>query len=118
MPWWVVFEDQDGPRPVTTGTFQSVDMPDDTAPSSGSEAGPPVPGEDLVMNAPDGLSFPTDLSGRKVVVSIEPVPDDSAAPFVFKPLVGDVPMNAADHQTLSMTNHASSFPTATITLAP
>jgi hypothetical protein len=106
---WMVI---DG-TPVSTGTFSAVDMMDDDAPYSGMDAsGPPFPGEDLVANAPSGLSFPTDLRGTITVVSIEPHPDNSAMPFAFKPLVGNVPSDASDHTTYNLSNNVSgSFPT-------
>jgi len=85
--------------PVSTGTFTSVSGQDDAAPFSGA-GGPPYPGEDFLSNAPAGLSFPTDLSGGKAVISIEPVPDNSPAPFVLKPLVGDIPTDAPVHSVL------------------
>lgn len=102
--------------PVTTGKFTAADMADMSAPFSGSDAsGPPFPGEDFVMNAPTGKSFPTNLSGGQAVISIEPDPDNSPAPFAFKPLVGSVPMNATDHMTYMMTNNANAFPTGMAT---
>ena len=71
--------------PVSTGTFTSISGADNAAPFSGSDAGgPPFPGEDLIVNAPSGLSFPTDLSGKVAVISIEPVPDNSPASFYFE----------------------------------
>lgn len=99
--------------PVSTGTFDMVDRADNSAPYSGSDgSGPPFPGEDLVMSAPDGLSFPTDLSGTKMVISIEPNPDNSPKPFALKPLAGNVPMDASDHNVYDMmSNVANSFPT-------
>ena len=102
--------------PVTSGTFSMVDMEDDAAPFSGSDAaGPPFPGEDYVSNAPVGQTFPTDLSGATVVVSIEPNPDNSPDPFAFKPLVGNAPANAIDHTTYDMTsNVAGSFPSGSV----
>lgn len=98
--------------PVTSGTFRMVDKEDDSAPFSGSDAsGPPFPGEDYVMSAPGGLSFPTNLSGATMVISIEPNPDNSPEPFAFKPLVGTAPANAQDHFTYDMMNNvAASFP--------
>jgi len=74
--------------PVTSGTFRSTVGSDDAAPYSGTVRTPNFPGEDYLFNAPDGLTFPTDLSGAPVVVSVEPVPDDDPSPFVLKPLVG------------------------------
>lgn len=102
--------------PVSSGTFSKVDMEDNSAPYSGSDAsGPPFPGEDFVTNSPAGLTFPTDLSEATMVISIEPSPDNSAAPFVFKPLVGSAPANAMDHKTYEMSsNVAGSFPSGTV----
>jgi hypothetical protein len=68
------------------------------------------------MNAPAGLTFPTDLSEGVVVISIEPSPDNSPMPFAFKPLVGQVPANAEDHKTYDMMdNVGGSFPSGTVT---
>jgi hypothetical protein len=102
--------------PVTTGTFSMADMGDDSAPFSGSDsAAPPFPGEDFVSNAPSGKSFPTNLQGATVVISIEPYPDNSPDPFAFKPLVGMAPADAADHSDYSLTDHVSeSFPTGMV----
>ncbi len=103
--------------PVTSGTFLSVDGVDDDDPYSGSDAsGPPFPGEDFVANAPSGLSFPTDLSGMTIVVSIEPSPDNDPAPFLLKPLVGSVPGGAIDHTVYNLENQVStSFPSGSVT---
>lgn len=98
--------------PVSTGTFTALDAMDDAAPFSGAMAGPPFPGEDFVANAPAGLSFPTDLAGGTAVISIEPVPDNSSAPFVLKPLAAGIPADAIDHTLYSlMNNSTASFPT-------
>ncbi len=94
--------------PVSTGRFTAVDAADDFAGYSGSAAdAPPFPGEDFLMNAPDGVTFPTDLSGGVVVISVEPSPDNSADPFVLKPLVGMVPTGAAAHALYKMDNNAT-----------
>lgn len=79
---WVVMNG----NPVTTGTFTDPASADDAAPYSGTEMAPPFPGEDFITNAPMGLSFPTDLAGMKVVISVEPMPDNSEMPFVLKPM--------------------------------
>ena len=64
--------------------------------------GPNYPGEDFLQNAPAGLTFPTDLKGMTIVISVEPVPDNSPNPFTLKPLAHMVPNNAADHTAISM----------------
>ena len=100
--------------PVTTGTFTSVSGADAAAPYSGSEPGPAYPGEDFLTNAPSGLTFPTDLRGTTIVVSVEPVPDNSASPFTLKPLVGMTASDAMDHTLLPMSNNAAATnPTGT-----
>ncbi len=92
--------------PVSTGTFTSVDMADDNAATSTFKGtlgdGPAYPGEDFIMNAPTGLTFPTDLRGTTVVISVEPYPDNSPNPFVLKPLAYTTPNDADDHVTLPM----------------
>jgi hypothetical protein len=95
--------------PVTTGTFTAVDMKDEDDSFSGDQDGPPFPGEDYLMNAPSGLTFPTDLSGGTAVISIEPDPDNSPAPFTLKPLVGGIPAMAMDHFSYSMDRNLASF---------
>lgn len=107
-----------GGTPVSTGTFTAVNTADAAAPFSGPMAGPPFPGEDFLANAPSGLAFPTDLRGTMAVISIEPDPDDSPAPFALKPLVGMVPAGAMDHTPYPMTNQAgTTFPTGTARIA-
>lgn len=101
--------------PVSTGTFTSVSGSDDAAPFSGTTAGPAYPGEDFLLNAPSGLTFPTDLTNGTIVISVEPSPDNSAAPFLLKPLVGTVPMNATDRTLYGMNNNAENTnPTGTV----
>ena len=109
---WAVINGQ----AVSTGTFTSVSGSDAAAPYSGTTAGPAYPGEDFLMNAPSGVTFPVDLAGKTVVISVEPVPDNSASPFFLKPLLGSVPAMATDHTVYSMTNNAAtSNPTGTAT---
>ena len=92
--------------PISTGTFTSVIDFDDnatTSPYKGDAGnGPAFPGEDYVQNAPAGLSFPTDLKGATIVISVEPSPDNSPNPFTLKPLAHVVPANAANHTAISM----------------
>lgn len=102
--------------PVTTGTFTSASGADDFNGFSGTQGTPAFPGEDFIKNAPTGVTFPTDLSGKTAVISIEPFPDNSPKPFLLKPLVAAIPTNAMDHVIYSMTNNASATnPTGTAT---
>ena len=92
--------------PISTGTFSYVDEEDDnasTSPFKGDAGdGPSYPGEDYLQNPPSGFNFPTDLKGATIVVSVEPYPDNSPAPFTLKPLAHGVPVDAMNHTAIAM----------------
>ncbi|MEO5905885.1 MAG: anti-sigma factor [Saprospiraceae bacterium] len=100
--------------PVSTGVFTSASGADQAASYSGTMSVPPFPGEDFLTNAPGGLVFPTDISGGIAVISIEPVPDNSANPFLLKPLLVNIPANALDHTPYPM-NQNLVFPMGSVT---
>ncbi len=99
---WVVLNG----TPVSTGTFTDVAMADDnasTSPYKGAAGdGPGYPGEDYVMGSAAGITFPTDLTGSTVVISVEPSPDNSTLPFTLKPLAGDVPTGIMAHSVQTL----------------
>ncbi len=107
--------------PVTTGKFTNVAATDEDDPYSGPDPLGDVngddgffPGEDFLENAPDGLTFPTDIAGGTAVISVEPDPDNNPGPFTLKPLVHGIPSEAVDHVTFDMDQNLS-FPTGTVT---
>lgn len=111
---WVVGDN----GPLSTGTFTGFDVRDDNAgdPNGFSETifdGPPLPGEDFFRNAPTGVTFPLDIRNRMVVISVEPDPDNSPAPFVLKPLVGTAGMDTAPAD-YNFGLNAASFPTGSV----
>lgn len=120
---WVVMTGDDGTTmiPVSTGTFDNPAVADDNAMTSmfkGTDGdGPPFPGEDFIMNAPAGLTFPRDIRGSNLVISIEPVPDNDPAPFTFKPLATQIDaMQALGGTNIAdMTRDLANFPTGTVT---
>jgi len=99
---WTVFAG----GPVSTGTFTTGGMADDnaaTSPYKGTVGtGPGYPGEDYVMGTAAGENFPTDLKGKTIVISVEPDPDNSPAPFTLKPLAHMVSASAMNHTTITM----------------
>ena len=105
--------------PVTTGTFLSGNVADDNAATSmfkgDANNGPNYPGEDFLQNAPAGLTFPTDLKGMTIVISVEPVPDNSPNPFTLKPLAHMVPANAMNHTAINMGTGPVASLTGTVT---
>ncbi len=110
---WVVV---DGVGPLSTGTFTSFDTVDDSNNFSGllNNVGPPIPGEDFFNNEPAGFTFPIDVRGRTIVISIEPSPDNSPGPFLLKPLIGTAGQETAPN-THDLSFSSASFPTGTVT---
>ncbi len=99
---------------VSTGTFTVLfGEPDHAAPYSGPQAGPPFPGEDFLQNAPEGLTFPHDLRGTEVAISVESVPDTGPGSFPLIPLMGGVPADALDHTHYELPNIAAHLPLGT-----
>lgn len=111
---WVIGES----GPISTGTFTDFGARDSGNPFSGTEnnAGPPIPGEDFFNAAPAGESFPLDIRGRRVVISVEPVPDNSPAPFLLKPLWVELAADAATAPTShNFVQNLGTIPTGSVT---
>jgi hypothetical protein len=79
---WVVDLSSGSPQPVSTGRFASASGADDDGAGAtrGPGGAPPFPGQDFITPARDLSSM------HMAVISVEPVPDDSPAPFQVKPL--------------------------------
>ena len=112
---WVVVA---GTGPLSTGTFTVFDTLDENAGTatsfSGTENnGPQIPGEDFFNNAPTGFTFPLDIRGRDVLITVEPFPDNSPAPFILKPLKGTAGQDTAPTNYDMLFSNAS-FPTGTV----
>lgn len=105
-----------GGVPISTGRFVTPSEPDLAAEFSGALPGPTVPGEDFLSGEIEGIEFPIDLRGQTVVISVEPEPDDSPAPFTLKPLAAEIAAAAASHQVMSMELGTGLAPTASVTL--
>lgn len=61
-----------GGQTINLGRFEVPDSEDNSNRFSAETFDPPeAPGEDLLRNAPEGLTFPIDLSGARVTVSLE-----------------------------------------------
>lgn len=110
---WIV----DANGPISTGTFTDAGAADSdgAGPAAGQEGAPGYPGQDFVTPA-------TVLTGLTTVISVEPSPDNSPAPFVMKPLIGaDIglavlpPAEGTDDMILS-NESAATLPSAEITI--
>ncbi|WP_397362324.1 anti-sigma factor [Olleya sp. R77988] len=87
--------------PLSTGTFTNVAAADEFSGFSGMNMSPPFPGEDFLFNE-DGTPNMLNLLGQTIVISVEPSPDNSPAPFTLKPLAHMVPVTAALHTPITM----------------
>ncbi len=98
---------------ISTGRFLDASAVDSDGQgiTGGPYAAPPFPGQDFVVP-------PVDLtSGFAAVLSIEPSPDNSPAPFAFKPLVdGDIEALGAGMPQM-MDNNAAAFPMASVLMS-
>ena len=107
---WVVVDNV----PVSTGKFLSVTGVDEVSPFSGNSNAPAFPGEDFISSVVNiGVTFPIDVRGKQVVISIEPNPDDSEAPFSLKPLVGFAGQSTSPAIN-SLNLNSASFPAGTV----
>ena len=115
---WVVVPASTGPIPLSTGTFTEFNKPDSGNLFSGTanNDGPPVPGEDFLRNDPDRVTFPLDVRGKTIVISIEPKPDNSPGPFLLKPLVHRMLRDDADTapRTYDFMQNLGSLPSGTV----
>lgn len=111
---WQVIDGQ----ALTGGKFTDPFASDQAAPFSGPDPAPPLVGEDYLINAPDGFTFPVDLRGMEVFISVEPIPDPSPASSGIVPLSGIIPADAIDHTHYFVDNVSDSrVPSGTLTIS-
>ena len=105
-----------GGKALSTGKFIFPELPDSAATYSGTGNAPPFPGEDFLANAPAGTTFPLDLTGASVYITVEPwmeydvSPD---APFFLRVLEGEVPAGAESGIQYGLTSVVGQFPSGT-----
>lgn len=110
---WIV--DADGP--ISLGRFLDPSAPDSDGPgpAAGPEPAPPFPGQDFLMPEDQVRDL---SSGHMAVLSIEPEPDDSPAPFILKPLVHAIEAIAAPTTQMMDNDATATTPTGTAVLTP
>jgi hypothetical protein len=77
---------------------------------------PERPGEDLLLNAPEGLFFPRDLSGAIVRISLEGRFNDLAQQSQLIVLEAMLPVGLTGGEIVSFQNLAASFPSGSAVL--
>lgn len=98
---------------LTMGRFNSPIAPDFANLFSGSLPAPQFPGEDFLANAPAGVVFPADLSGARLLLTLEPVLDDTADPSQLVVLEAILPAGLQGGEIIELTNRTAEFPTGT-----
>ena len=101
---------------VSTGKFTDPLDADNKNSFSLFQPAPAFPGEDFLQNDPGDLIFPLDLVGSKVMISLEPFPDDDPQLFGIILLTGQIPLDAVEHVTYFLDNDVSRLPTGVATI--
>jgi hypothetical protein len=98
--------------PMTTGRFTTASGADSDGAgvAAGPESTPPFPGQDFV----DPPTVLTD--GYAAVISVEPEPDNSAAPFTLKPLMDPFIDDLGAGVLQPMHRNTAAFPTGRLTV--
>ncbi len=108
----ITVEGENGPELVTGETGYALHLDDPSLPIFWH--GPPEPGEDFMREAPDGMTFPTDIRGAETYITVEPIPDDSPEEFAFRALTEVIPADARAHTTFSMDSTLDAQPRGTV----
>lgn len=99
---------------LSTGKFTDLfGKKDMDSTYSGVTGTPTYPGEDFLRNAPGGLTFPTDLSGQQVYITINLKVGKSQV-FSGKVLSAAIPSNAAVNTPYSFQAAGETFPGGTV----
>lgn len=100
-------------RALTMGRFNANDEVDTVNRFSGEEPAPEVPGEDFLVNAPEGLIFPADLSGARLIVTLEARIGDLVDPSQLVILEAILPAGLQGGEIIALMNVTGDFPTGT-----
>jgi hypothetical protein len=112
--WVVIGEDT-----LSTGKFFDPNIADTTNLYGGISGEYGFPGQDFLENAPEGMVFPTDLSGAPIFVTLEPWEEydvEPLSPFNFLFLSATIPADATAGTTYTMTSLFNVFPRGTATV--
>ena len=100
--------------PASLGRFSSPSDRDSAAPFSDQAETFSVPGEAFIRNAPVGETFPLDVGGLGVFITVEPEPEDiEGFPFPIRIQEATIPAGVTGGEALSMTA-ASALPAGTV----
>ena len=112
---WAIF----GNDTVSTGRFIKPAGQDSSLNyGAGLANGYNFPGEDFINNPPQGVTFPADLSGTEVLITIKPpYPVNAYKPFTLIPFKTMIPANSQSEKVYTMQNNAASFPSGNVSIS-
>lgn len=98
---------------LSIGEFKLATGNDAQNPFVGVNAMPTYSGEDFLQNAPAGFTFPLDLAGQEVMISVEPNGFNGYnknKPFPLILLKGSIPTSVSNTTSTSLQNNFTNFP--------
>ena len=98
---------------LSIGEFKTDAGNDGGNPYVGANPMPAYPGEDFLLNAPTGFTFPLDLAGQEVMISVEPIGYAKNKPFPLFLLKGAIPNPGNNTTSFSLENNYINFPLGT-----
>lgn len=103
---------------LSTGQFKNIQGFDlSNRYSDNKTKGYAFPGEDFLKGAPAGLTFPLDLSGGVVYISLYPPhPEGANRPFTAIPLKAAIPADAVPGKAYPFENMSADFPSGSLSL--
>lgn len=101
-------------KKISTGQFTAANQADLAAPYSAA-AVVAFPGEDFLNNAPNGLTFPLNLAGARLSITVEPVAENFPAPFDIEVLNATIPTDAAASTVYDMAK-GTKYPTGSVVM--
>jgi len=108
-----------GSDTISMGTFTNPIGADDSSKyGAGMASGYKFPGEDFINNPPSGVTFPSDLSGSEVFVTIiAPHPEKANNPLTLVPFKTTIPTGSEARHIYEMENNTSTFPSGNLMIS-
>ena len=109
---WVVV----GTDTLSTGKFSTPTGADASNRFCGEDPAPPFPGEDFLVDPPAGVSFPLNLPGAEVFVTLEPWGTwdlEPQSPVFLRLLEGEIPHSAVSGESYGLSSLFNQLPRGT-----
>ncbi|MCB0281699.1 MAG: hypothetical protein H6627_03590 [Calditrichae bacterium] len=101
----------DGTQTVSLGAFTDPAKADNAAKYNGTNGTAyAFPGEDFIQSAPAGLTFPMNVTGKELTVTITPRYPKKSVPFVVEAFKGTIPTDSAVKTKLELPLMLENFP--------